>query len=622
MIDIAETWSLAFAPPDRRPIEEWAADNVELPPVLTKTGRFSAAGSRHFLGPLAALRHDKVRAVRILKPVRGGGTLIADLFIPWVIASQRASVLFIFEDQKIAEKHAERRTMPMLKSVPEIAAMLSADRHKSRKADILFSTGLPFSMQGPALGGLQAQGYQVVVMDELWMYAPGVVNEARGRLGDFEKTESSKLLEISQGGEEGSDWAREYAEGVEFVWRPRCAGCGERMEIEWTIRGNGGALAGLAFDSIKYADGSYNKARCAETARYICPKCGHEHPNTERTRATWNESGAYVNAKTGEEFDPLNPPVECSFRWHALIDFPWGALVKMWLSAQDAKHVGDFRPLVQFFQKRCALMRSERSVHETTVPFARFRPADTASKPSGESSRVFTVDLQREGLRWAEVREWYATGTSRRLWFGNLYSEADIEAKRVEYSVATDCVVLDQGHESKGTHGVYATCIRYGYMAAKGVGGVEGFWHSEPSARGARNERVFMPWAPITWGDPGVPMNIEGRTRAPLFRFASDVMSDRIQGLIDAGLWQEPECDPNDELEKSYNLQMTAEIRTTERDKKGRTRRVWKQIRDDNHAWDLAKMQVLAAMHLGFMPAGECEPSDSETEQQTEDTTD
>lgn len=615
MIDIAESWALAFSPPDRRPIDEWASAKVELPPVLTKSGRFDVSGSRHFIAPLRALGHDKVRAVRILKPVRGGGTLLADLFIPYAIAVHRASVLFIMEDAAIADLHAERRTMPMLKSVPEIAAMLSANPHKTRKSNILFITGLPFSMQGPALGGLQAQGYQVVVIDEAWMLAPGVIGEARARLGDFEKTESSKLLEISQGGKEDSDWAREYAEGVEFIWRPRCVNpsCGERMPLEWTIRKSDNSIAGLVFDSIKNQDGSYNKAACAETARYACPHCGHEHPNSARTRSLWNESGEFVHVKTGEVFDPANPPTECSFRWHSLIDFPWGQLVKMWLAAQDAKRIGDFGPLVQFFQKRCALMRSEKSVHEASVPFARFKDAEPVRAEEGVGIPAMTVDLQREGLRWVEVRVWYASGMSRRLWFGNLYAEADIDAKRIEYGVAADCVIIDQGHDSKGTHGIYATCIRYGYICAKGVGGVEGFWHREENKSGP-SSRVFMPWAPLTWGDPGIPMNIEGRTRAPLYRFASDVMSDRIEGLINAGLWQEPDGDTGSETETAYNLQMTAEIKTVEKDSKGRRRRVWKQIREDNHAWDLAKMQVLFAMHAGLLPAGEDDSANNNDE--------
>ena len=214
MIDLSAVWRKAFAPPDRRSIEDWAHENVRLPPVLAKRGRFTIEDSRHFAAPLAALRHDRVRGVRIVAPVRGGKTLIADIFAPWVIVNDSASVLWVFQDDKIAEAHAETRQMPILLSVPAIRQMLPADRHKRRKADILFANGLPFVMQGPALGGLQSRGFKVVICDEPWLYKPGTLGQAKSRLGDFVKTASSKFLAIAQGGDEQSDWAMEVAAGV------------------------------------------------------------------------------------------------------------------------------------------------------------------------------------------------------------------------------------------------------------------------------------------------------------------------------------------------------------------------------------------------------------------------
>src|SRR5690606_28806657 len=125
----AEVWRKAFSPPDRRSIIEWAAEKITLPPVLAKSGQVDVSDSRHFIAPLQAIGHDRVTATRILKPVRGGGTLISDVAIPSLIVRNNASVLSVFQDQKIAEDHAETRQMPILKSVPEIKPMLSEDRH-------------------------------------------------------------------------------------------------------------------------------------------------------------------------------------------------------------------------------------------------------------------------------------------------------------------------------------------------------------------------------------------------------------------------------------------------------------------------------------------------------------
>lgn len=604
---IADYWRLAFMPPDRRPIKEWAHDKVTLPPVLTKRGKFTTEDSRQFEAPLAAIQHDRVRGVRMLKPVRGGGTLVADIAIPWGIANDNASVLFIMQDDKIAPAHAETRTMPMLLSVPEIKAMLSQDRHKKRKADILFSNGLPLDIRGPALGGLQSRGFKWVVCDEAWLYKPGILGQAKSRLGDFVKIAASKFIAISQGGEEESDWAIEVEEGVLFVWRPGCSACTKPMELEWTIKLTTGKTAGAVFDTIKHADGTYDKEATAATVRYVCPHCGHEHPNTEKTRSEWNKTGDYYNAKTGERFDPLNPPTEVTFRWHSLIDYPWAELVKEWLSAQDAKHVGNFKPLVNFFQKRCALMRSERTIHDTDIPFARAKIELLDPKEKAwpeEAGRFLTADRQSEDVYWVTIRAWAKTGESRRVFFGRLYSETDIEAKRAEFGVHPDCTVIDSGYRPKGDHGVYSACIRYGWVAAKGTD-EPFFWHSVPVGNGGEMQRVQRPWAPLSHGDPGEGTSSEGKSSAPLIRFSSSVMADRVSGLIDRGLWVEPESDETSELEREYRRQMSAEFKRPKVDKfTGRRVMVWVCPSGNNHAFDCAKMQVLCAMHAELLPGG------------------
>lgn len=608
MIDLAEGWNVAFSPPDRRSIQEWAAQNITLPPVLAKSGKFSTVDSRQFDAPLDALRSARVRGVRILAPVRGGKTLIADVAAPWAIVNDNASVLWVFQDQPIAEAHAETRQMPILKAVPAIRPMLPFDRHKARKSNILFANGLPFTMQGPAMGGLQSRGFKWVILDEAWLYKAGIITQAKGRLGDFVKTSSSKFLAISQGGEEESDWDFEVRAGVLYVWHVQCAGCAAFIAPEWTLRRADGGFAGAVFDSIKHEDGSYDKDASAATVRFICPNCGHAHPNSERTRATWNTNGEYRHSTTGERFEKDRIPSEVSFRWHALIDYPWVELVKEWLAAQEAKHVGNFAPLVNFFQKRCALMRSERTVHETDIPFARVAinlgdPKDKAWPE--EAARCLTADRQSEDVYWVTVRAWARTGESRRLWFGRLYSEAAIEEKRLEFGVNPDCTLIDSGYRPKGDQGVYAACIRYGWIAVKGTDEAF-FWHQLPAtAPGEMPKRVQKPWAMLAYGDPGEGTSSQGKRQCRLIRFAANVMADRVDALIALGLFVEPLIDSPTEMDREYGRQMSAEFKRPKVDKfTGRKVMVRVCPSGNNHAYDDAKMQVLFAMSVGMLPAG------------------
>lgn len=608
MIILREIWRRAFAPADRRSIQDWAADNVEMPAVLTVRGKFNIRGSRHFGSPLDALRSDRVRGVRLLKPVRGGGTLIADVAVPWAIVNDNASVLWVFQDQPIAEAHAETRQVPILLSVPAIRPMLSLDRHKTRKANILFANGLPFTMQGPAMGGLQSRGFKWVVVDEAWLYKAGVLGQAKGRMGDFVKMASNKFLAISQGGEEDSDWDLELRSAVLFVWHVPCGGCQAMIAPEWTLRRPDGTFAGAVFDTVKHPDGTYDKDASATTVRFVCASCGHAHPNSERTRATWNIGGRYINSLTGAAFDPANPPTECAFRWHSLIDYPWEELVREWLSAQEAKHVGNFAPLINFFQKRCALMRSERTIHETDIPFARVNSMQQAPKDKAmpdEFGRALTADRQGEDVYFITGRAWAKTGESRRLFRCKVYSEAAIEEKRIEYGINPDCTLIDSGYRPKGDQGVYAACIRYGWIAAKGTD-EPFFWHSVPSTvLGQPPQRVQKAWAPLTYGDPGEGTSAQGKKRCTLIRFAANVMADRMDALISRGLWTEPNIDPSDEDEREYARQMSAEFKRAKVNKfTGKREMVRVCPSGNNHFYDDGKMQVLFAMSVGCLPAG------------------
>ena len=82
-------------------------------------------------------------------------------------------------------------------------------------------------------------------------------------------------------------------------------------------------------------------------------------------------------------------------------------------------------------------------------------------------------------------------------------------------------------------------------------------------------------------------------------------MADRVAELIEHGLWIEPEGDEQNEIEREYRKQMSAEFKRPKVDKfTGRKVMVWVCPSGNNHAFDCAKMQVLCAMQAGLLPSG------------------
>ena len=161
-MNLSESWASFPWVPDRRPVWDWARDNITLPNALARRGRFDLSGSRHFMEPFQWLKDERVREVNIRAPVRSGKTLLADLWMPWTRANDPGSVLWVFQDEAIAKSHAEMRAMPALKSVAAIRDILPTGiaRHKQRTNNVLFPDGLLITLIGPAVGGLQSRGFR------------------------------------------------------------------------------------------------------------------------------------------------------------------------------------------------------------------------------------------------------------------------------------------------------------------------------------------------------------------------------------------------------------------------------------------------------------------------------
>lgn len=591
-------WSALPWVPDRRPIWEWAADNVTLPPVLSKPGAFDWRGSRHFLGPLGALQDDLVREVNIMAPVRSAKTLLADLWAPYVRANDPGSMLWIFQDDTIAKSHAEVRAMPTLLSVRAIRPLLPVDRHKKRKGSIVFADGLPLFLQGPAIGGLQSRGFRYVICDEPWLYKPGTLGQAKARMGDFVRLENNKLLAISQGGAEDDDWDTQYKSGTIHEWHAPCLGCGELFAPRWTMHNADGERCGMIWDGKKDDRGHYDIALACSTVRFVCDKCGHEHRDEAATKAAWNERGEYVVTEGRGD-------TRKSYHWTAVIDYPWRELVTEWLNARMASSYGNHEPTIQFFQKRMAEPKSEKTAHVGLQEFARQVEGE---KFADGSVRFLTADRQSEDVYWVTVREWEieesdgekkGTGKSRRVWWGKLYSEADIEAKRVEHGVAPQRTFVDSGYRPKGDTGVYAACARYGWIALKGADAAF-FWHAVKS--NGSTSRVRRIYAPVTYGDPGEGTSKQGRKSCPLIRFSANSAADVVDDLRNSGLWLEP-SNPADPMEKEYAVQMAAEFVKIKRNRfTGHEEKVRVCPSGNNHAFDCAKMQAVAAVILRLVP--------------------
>lgn len=568
--------------PDRRPIDAWASDWVKLPIALTQNGAFRVGGSRYLLEPLAALQDDAVRQVVVIAPVRGGKTLLWDLWLPWIVANDPGPCMYSTLTDELAAAHCEARTMPILETCDPVVKLFSDDRFKKRTQDIIFRNGMPFWATGQALSNFQAKGIRFLCLDEVWQWEPGRLPEAKSRLGDFEKLGTSKCLILSQGGNVQDDLYVEWQTSDRREWSVRCLSCGREFQP---------GFKQIKWDEYRLDNRDWDIPRALETVRLHCPHCDHAHYDNAGTHERWNESGRFVPTHAG------GIKGNAGFHWSGVITRRWQSLVEEFLQASNARRRGTGTELfMTFWQKREAVFWDEEMLFEQAKYAVDEKPKEEIS-----GYPIFTVDRQNEGMYWGMVRVVTEDRKSHRLWFGHLYSETEIELKRKEYSVPPLRVLIDSGYEAKGDGGVYAICARNGYLAVKGVGDTTQFPHHE--IRGDKKVVIMRSFSKSVPVDAMEGTRSAGRRMTRLIRYSSDIMADRLKAHIDNEHWVEPVLNPNDELEIEYRKQMASEQKRFKRSETtGRYQMTWVQIRKDNHAWDLAKMQILAMTIMGLIP--------------------
>jgi hypothetical protein len=584
MRDIEATIA-ALAPPNRDPIYIWARDNVEMPPAYTITGRFNPDISRHFQGPFDALRNHRIRRVVVLKPTRGGGSLIGDVMTAWIVDNDPGPMMINMQTDAIAHDHAEERIIPLLRGCSRTAALLPEDTRKVCSDGMTFTNGMPLHIQGPSIGNLQSKGIRWQWNDEVWIWPPGRLGQALARLDDFDRMQSSKALVVSQGGVEGSEWHAIWEESSQQEWLIPCLKCGAHQTPEFGGRRPDGSRYGMvwsATDRTHYPDGRHNVGEILATMRWECKHCGHPHTDARRTQAEWNRLGKYEPQNLRN-----NPTVE-GFHWHGLIFRDWTKLVTEFLKAQDALKSGDINPLRDFVQKDEAKFWSDTMVTGAKV-------AELSSYESDwkdEKLRFLTVDCQDEGVFWFVVRAWALTGESRRLAFGKIYSWSELEAIQTKFKVAPNHVLIDSGFLAKQ---VYYQCVKHGWIALKGEDN-EFFLH--PIKRNGKLTHVRRSYSQPAKGDPERGEAFSGRRYAVLIRWSNPTVKDHLRPLRDGrgAPWLLGAGQGANASDADYNEQMTSEYKRRQKSKKtGRDEMIWYHGSKPNHIWDCECMQDVGA---------------------------
>ena len=211
-------WGAGWSKPDRRPIYEWAAQNLTLPPSYAVPGKFDVSISRPLIQIFDDIQNPIVNRIRFRKPPRFGGSMVADIAIPWIICNDPGPIMWNWQSDDDARGHMKEKATALWNSCKQFQAMLPPDRHDKTNTEIYFG---PFFMvcQGANINNLQSKGVRWMFNDELWLPIwQKLYHHAVYRTRDFERAGSYKITDVSQAGNVGDVEDKNFNEGNCAQW--------------------------------------------------------------------------------------------------------------------------------------------------------------------------------------------------------------------------------------------------------------------------------------------------------------------------------------------------------------------------------------------------------------------
>jgi hypothetical protein len=561
-----------FPPPDKPDILSWSERHVVYP-HSDRCPRFSRDFAYWLNEPLQSITSGAWRVVSMMAPTGCGKTTMLETLACYAVTIEKGNILIAHQTDADSMTFGETRLLPMLEAIPACRERLPHNRHKVRKAEILFSD-MGLYLGGANMSSLQSKSCRYVVLDEAWLLKGSMLREAMGRTHD---RAASVVLVVGQGGvvNDEHDRLHQTTQQHTFGWLcPECASW-----HPYSFRGD------LRYDNTRDERNIWNWRELAASVRMVCKKCGTEFADTEANRRLLSRSGSYRPIPCNGLPDRVGYTFACLAVWW----IPWSTTVIEFVQANERKKVGDYTPLRQWIQKRCAEPWSEENeAPEVVFTASGYTMAEyeDGHPIDGEVMRFLSVDRQRDHF-WAVLRAWRADGSSMMLFCGRLLEWSQVPALATKYKLGMPGrVMLDCGFDPSA---IYAFAAEHGYVCFRGEERASEYVHH----RGRSEARKFYSECEKV---------LVGNKRVPKFRWSNGPVKDILARLRGTPSFEIPaDCPPE------YQQHMTAEIKRDILNKvTGQVTRRWVKIGDRaNHLWDMEALQVVGALMCGFLRLGE-----------------
>jgi hypothetical protein len=605
-------WDLPF----RGEIYEYGRQ-IDLQEGYAIKGNFEVERSRYLIEPFKALRDPRVRKVIVLKAVQTGGTLLSDIWIPYIITCDPGDLLWLFQDDDFAGRYMDQRFIPgCLKRAPGVMELLDAKGKFALQRKQFLLPSMSALIGGLNEGNVQSLSKRYVIITEAWMaHSNGLIRQAIARTTAYPHT--SKVFIESQGGIEGEDLDLQWNESTKAALHWNCPHCSFSQPFEFSRKREDGSWAGMKWDTndITCPNGYWNYDLVGQTARYECFQCRQRIEDQPLVRRQLNDSYHYVITNTKAEAGVLG------FHWpsEANIDNSFAGLVVEYLKAKAQDEQFGYRlPLQEFYQKRRAINWNPNLTMD--VVRSAYEPYDASADWPQERFRFLLVDCQKDLKEfWWIVRAVALDGESRQLARGKAESFEQIAKLQELWKIKDNRVFLDGGYEQTR---VAQECVQHGHIATQRVGsitrkvwlcwiilkgsGLHSFQHTHPQTE-VKEDRIY---SRLDYIDPHIGKKINGKQhnfRVPYYNWSNLQVKDILRRYRDQDHAPKFLCLPDDAPPSdvfSYTSQMNSEIRERQFNERGQKITIWRPIpRRPNHWWDCEAMFIAVCAIVGIIGA-------------------
>ncbi len=549
-----------FSPLEKPSVVKWAETSLYLPPQITeRSGIFSTESCAYMREPLECFRDAAVQEMDLVWGTQTGKTTCQMVGLAYTVDCNPRRSMLAFPTDAIARRFSKARWLPLVKN----ADVLS--RHKPESADDITTLDQSFDSCSVFFTGVgsaskvSSEPIALLLEDEIDKFPPATEKEADARSLLEERTKSfiyKLIVRSSTPTVESGNISVSYAQSDRRKYFVPCPHCGALIDFEfkylhWYRREDDGE--------------DWDIARVRETALYYCQECGRPITDAQRLRCIeqgqWQPTNsAAVVGHRGYHLSSLYAPTLC-----------WGDIAAKFCAANNSRKTDELQNFVNSWLAEPWEEETHNSDPELLSACARdYNRGELKGKV-----RVITVDVQRRDLRF-NVRGYDESGSYLLDW-GTLTSFEDVAAMQEKYSASYVGIDINYRDREQEVYDAIYPRRFDGWLAIVGAPDKQ---QTRPFVESAFNAFTGKKkYIKFTTGAIKQLTVKSGLYKGEIARRRSGTASNWYVYRF---------------IERGYVRELFAEVQA-EKYERGRRVNYWKQLRADNHQFDLECYQLAIA---------------------------